>query len=64
MQGLSLDTQGSSLEFRSSRIQEAKFSERTILYSHVAAQIFALLISACSAEFFNCLNCRGSASFQ
>ena len=46
------------------RIQEARFSERTMLYSHVAVQIFAPSISACGAVFCNCLNCQGSASFQ
>ena len=41
------------LEFRSSRIQKARFSERMMLYSHVAVQIFAPSISAvrCGAVF-------------
>ena len=39
------------LEFRSSRIQRARFSERMMLYSHEAVQIFALSISACGAVF-------------
>ena len=54
------------LEFRGSRIQiqEARFSERTMLYSHVAVQIFPLSISACGAVFCNCLNRRGSPNFQ
>ena len=51
-------------EFRGSRIQEARFSERTMLYSHVAVQIFALSISACGAVFYNCLNRRGLPNFQ
>ena len=56
--------QVSSFDDRGSRIQEARFSERTMLYSHVAVQIVAQSISACSAVFCNCLNCRGSPSFQ
>ena len=39
------------LEFRSSRIQKARFSKRMMLYSHVAVQIFAPSISTCSAVF-------------
>ena len=39
------------LKFRSSRIQKARFSERMMLYSHVAVQIFAPSISACGAVF-------------
>ena len=39
------------LEFRSSRIQKARFSERMMLYSHVVVQIFAPLISAWGAVF-------------
>ena len=51
-------------EFRGSRIQEARFSERTMLYSHIAVQIFAPSISACGAVFCNCLNHQGSPNFQ
>ena len=47
-----------------SRIQEDRFSKRTMLYSHVAVEIFAPSISACGAVFCNCLNCQGLASFQ
>ena len=54
----------SSFDDRGSRIQEARFSERTMLYSHVAVQIVAQSIIACGAVFCNCLNCRGSPSFQ
>ena len=53
----------SSFNDRGWRIEEARFSERTMLYSHVAVQIFTPSISACGAVFSNCLNCRGSASF-
>ena len=52
------------LEFRGLRIQEARFSERTMLYSHVAVQIFAPSISACGEVFCNCLNRRSSPNFQ
>ena len=51
-------------EFRGSIIQEARFSERTVLYSHIAVQIFVPSISACGAVFCNCLNRRGSPNFQ
>ena len=46
-------------EFKDARIEsrEARFSERTMLYSHVAIQIFAASISAYGAVFCNCLNC-------
>ena len=64
MRRSSLETRGSSLEFRWSRIQEARFSERTMLYSHVAIQIFVPSISACSAVFCNCWNCRVRQSFN
>ena len=59
-----IESRVSMIEDRGSRIQEARFSERTMLYSHVAVQIFAPSISACGAVFCNCLNCKGSASFQ
>ena len=35
------------IESQVSMIKEAWFSERTMLYSHVAIEIFALSISAC-----------------
>ena len=54
----------SSFDDRGSRIQEARFCVRTMVYSHVAIQIFAPSISACDVVFCNCLNCRGLASFQ
>ena len=44
--------------------RETRFSERTMLYSHAAVQIFAPSISACGVVFCNCLNCQGSVSFQ
>ena len=49
----SFEMLGSSLECRWSRIQEARFSERTMLYSHVPVQIFTSSISACGAVFCN-----------
>ena len=52
------------IESWDTRIQEARFSERTKLYSHIAVQIFAPSISACDAVFCNCLNRPGSPSFQ
>jgi len=52
------------IDDRGSRIQEARFSERTTLYSHVAVQIFTPSISACGAVFCNCLNCQGWQAFK
>ena len=65
MRGSSLETRGSSLEFRWLRIEKQGFymklflfSKRTMLYSHVASQIFA------RAVFCNCLNCQPRKAFN
>ena len=44
----SFEMRGSSFNDQGSRIQEARFSKRTMLYSHIAVEIFAPSISACS----------------
>ena len=61
-----IESRDARINSRASMIEdwEARFSERMMLYSHIAIHVFAPSISACGAAFCNCLNCQGSASFQ
>ena len=66
MQGSSLEFnyQGSGIEKQGYYVELFLFSERTMLYSHVAVQIFIPSISAWSAVFCNCLNCLLRRAFN
>ena len=66
MQGSSLEFnyQGSRIEKQGYNVKLFLFSKRTMLYSHIAVQLFIPSISACSAVFCNCLNCLLRRAFN